>query len=95
MYLNCFNDTGIQIMGKTANELKKLEEDGEDRKILDAFQDATCKTFIFRCKAKMDTYQDQQRYVWIVALRVWRMFTDLLQQSTLPGIYRSSARLCV
>jgi replication factor A1 len=95
MYLNCFNDTGIQIMGTTANDLKKLEEDGDDRKVLDAFQDATCKTFIFRCKAKMDTYQDQQRYVWIVTLRVWRMFTDLLQQSTLPSIDRSSARLRV
>ena len=60
----------MQIMGTSANDLKKLEEEGEDRKILDAFQDATCKTFIFRCKAKMDTYQDQQRYGLNVALIV-------------------------
>ena len=61
MWLNCFNDTGVQIMGMTANELKKFEEDGEDRKIQEAFQNATCKTFIFRCKAKMDTFNDEQR----------------------------------
>jgi replication factor A1 len=63
MWLTCFNDTGTTIMGMSANELKKMEEEGEDKRLADAFQDGTCKTFAFRCRAKMDTYQDQQRYV--------------------------------
>ncbi len=37
----------------------------------EAFSDANCKSFIFKCKAKMDTFQDQQRYV-VVALSMLR-----------------------
>ena len=69
MWLTCFNDTGTTIMGVSANELKKMEDEGEDRRLAEAFQDGTCKTFAFRCRAKMDTYQDQQRYVLLNPLR--------------------------
>lgn len=64
LWLNCFDETGRQIMGMSADELMKLKDDGEDKAAEDVFQEATCQTWNFRCRAKMDNYQDQQRYVW-------------------------------
>lgn len=63
MWLSCFNDTGIQIMGMTADQLQDIkdEEGSESNRIEAAFAAATCKSFVFRCKAKMDNFQDQQR----------------------------------
>ncbi|KAK3674603.1 Replication factor A protein 1 [Recurvomyces mirabilis] len=61
IWLQCFNDVGVQVMGITANELMQMRDEGDERRVTDSFADANCKTFAFRCKAKMDTYQDQQR----------------------------------
>jgi replication factor A1 len=61
IWLSCFNDTGLQIMGMTANEFMQMKDEGDDRRVTDAFAEANCKTFVFKCKAKMDTYADQQR----------------------------------
>lgn len=63
IWLSCFDDVGAQIMGMTANELTASKEEGDEKKVVEAFADANCKSFIFRCRAKMDNYQDQQRYV--------------------------------
>lgn len=60
LYLNCFDDVGKLVMGMSADDLMKLQEDDE-RAAQDAFQNATCKTFNFRCRAKMDVYEDQTR----------------------------------
>ena len=59
IWLSCFDDVGRMIMNMAADKLVELKNEGNDK---DAFQDATYQTFIFRCRAKMDTYQDQQRY---------------------------------
>ena len=61
IWLSCFNETGVQIMGMSANDLTKMKDEGDDRMVKEAFADANCQTFVFRCKAKMDTFQDQQR----------------------------------
>ncbi|KAK0322313.1 Replication factor A protein 1 [Friedmanniomyces endolithicus] len=61
MWLSCFNEVGVQIMGVSANEMMAMRDDGEERKVTEAFAEANCKTFVFKCKAKMDTFQDQQR----------------------------------
>jgi replication factor A1 len=46
-------------MDKTADELEELKENSTE---YDAcFQQPLCKAFIFRCRAKQDTYQDQTR----------------------------------
>ena len=58
IWLSCFDEVGRMIMGMSADQLMGLKEEGNDK---DAFQDATYQTFNFRCRAKMDTYQDQQR----------------------------------
>lgn len=58
MWLSIFDDVGRMIMDKTANEVMQMKEDGTEK---DVFSSAVCKTFVFRCRAKMDTFQDQQR----------------------------------
>jgi replication factor A1 len=63
LWLSCFNECGIQIMGVPANDLMAMREEGETTKEEALFTDANCKTFVFKCKARMDTFQDQQRYV--------------------------------
>lgn len=62
LWLSCFNECGIQIMGVPANDLMAMREEGETTKEEALFTDANCKTFVFKCKARMDTFQDQQRY---------------------------------
>jgi replication factor A1 len=62
LWLSAFDDTGKLILGVDANEVTRLKDEGEDAKVKDIFADAMCKTLVFRVKAKMDTFQDQQRY---------------------------------
>jgi replication factor A1 len=51
-------------MGMPADQLMEIKEQDESNVtpiITDYFQDATCKTYEFRVKAKMETFQDQPR----------------------------------
>ena len=48
-------------MGKSADELMEIREIDEKR-FSEVFQEASCTTWIFKCKAKMDNFQEQQRY---------------------------------
>ncbi|KAK2762830.1 Replication factor A protein 1 [Arachnomyces sp. PD_36] len=59
-WLSCFDDAGRVLMGITADQLMELRENDE-KAATKIFQEANCKTWNFRCKAKMDTFQDQQR----------------------------------
>lgn len=61
IWLSCFDDVGRIIMGMSADDLMQLKEEGDDKKVNEIFADANCKTLVFRCRAKMDTFQDQQR----------------------------------
>lgn len=63
IWLSCFDEVGRAIMGMPADELNQLREEGEDKRVTEVFAEANCKTFVFKCKAKMDNFQDQQRYV--------------------------------
>jgi replication factor A1 len=66
IWLSCFDDTGRLIMGMSADELAELKENDEKndtKAAAEVFQEANCKTWVFRCRAKMDTFQDQQRYI--------------------------------
>ncbi|KAF1810784.1 subunit of heterotrimeric replication factor [Eremomyces bilateralis CBS 781.70] len=58
MWLTCFDEPGNVVMGMSANELHALGEEGNNTLV---FEDANLKTLTFRCRAKTDTYQDQQR----------------------------------
>jgi len=61
LWLSCFDEVGRMVMGMPGDELMAAKEEGDEAKVNRYFQDANCKTFVFRCRAKMDTFQDQQR----------------------------------
>lgn len=60
LWLSCFDDVGRMIMGISANDLMAFKESDETG-ASQVFEDANCKTLTFKCRAKMDTFQDQQR----------------------------------
>jgi replication factor A1 len=60
IYLSCFDDVGRMIMGMSADQLTELKEN-DPKAAEDIFQSANCQIFNFKCRAKMDTFQDQQR----------------------------------
>lgn len=61
LWLSCFDDVGRMIMGMSADQLMELKENNYTA-MEKAFEEASCKTLVFRCRAKMDSFQDQQRY---------------------------------
>lgn len=64
LWLSCFDEAGVEIVGMSANEAMKLKMDDEENgttNFMTAMQEATCKTFNFRVRAKMETYQDQPK----------------------------------
>ena len=63
IYLSCFDDVGRMIMGMSADQVMELVESGDTAARDAVFQNANCQTWIFKCRAKMDNFQDQQRSV--------------------------------
>ena len=54
-WMTCFQDTGSEILRKSAQELGELRE--SDENTFDSlFQEANFKEYVFRTRAKMDTY---------------------------------------
>jgi replication factor A1 len=60
LWLAGFEDSGRTLLGKSADELHHLRENAveEGKKVID---DAMCQTWVFKCRAKLDTYQDTSR----------------------------------
>lgn len=65
LWLSCFDDVGRLVMGMSADQLMELKEN-DTAAMEKAFEDANCKTFTFKVRAKMDSFQDQQRYYYTV-----------------------------
>lgn len=64
LWLSCFDDSGQIIVGMPANDLIAIQDQdnqNETKHFLDVLNNATCKTFNFRVRAKMETYQDQPK----------------------------------
>lgn len=61
LYLNCFDDVGRLIMGTSADHLMELQL-SQEKALGDIVQNANCRTWTFRCRAKIDHWGDQQRY---------------------------------
>ena len=54
--MTCFQDAGAtEILGKSAQELGELRE-ADENAFDNIFQQANFKEFVFRARAKMDTY---------------------------------------
>lgn len=60
LWVSCFDETGRMIMGMTADELMKIKED-DDKRVGEIFSEANCKIWNWKCKAKLDSFQEQQR----------------------------------
>ncbi|GFF51991.1 replication factor A protein 1 [Aspergillus lentulus] len=60
LWLSCFDEVGKQLMGTSADHLMDLRQNGE-KAAGDIFQEANCRTWNFRCRAKLDHFGDQQR----------------------------------
>lgn len=60
LWLSCFDETGRLIMGTSADDLMQLHED-DPSAFGEVFQEANCRTWSFRCRAKFDTFNDQHR----------------------------------
>jgi replication factor A1 len=60
LWLSCFDEVGRMIMGMSADQLQELK-DNDEAAMRQAFEDANCKTMLFKSRAKMDNFQDQQR----------------------------------
>ncbi|PNS20586.1 hypothetical protein CAC42_313 [Sphaceloma murrayae] len=92
LWLSCFDEVGRLVMGVPADAVQTAKEEGDERKVQDLFQDANCKGLVFRCRAKMDTFQDQQRVRYQVLsaapinyVQEAKKLADLLKQYSLEG----------
>jgi replication factor A1 len=63
MWLSGFDDTGRIVLGRTADEVAELKDADESKQVESIFEEANCKSYIFRCRAKLDNYREEQRYV--------------------------------
>jgi replication factor A1 len=73
IWLSAFNESGAAIMGKSADELmsiKGVDDDEGTKRLGEVFQEANHRMWVFRCRAKLDNFQDQQRYVRKFCIRV-------------------------
>ncbi|KAI9227616.1 MAG: putative replication factor-A protein 1 [Piptocephalis tieghemiana] len=59
-WMQCFNDQATDILGISAGDLinTRDQEEGGLEAYERVFQDATFKSFIFRCRAKQEVYND-------------------------------------
>jgi replication factor A1 len=62
IWMTCFDDIGRMVMGMSADQLMELK-DNDSIAMGKAFENANCKTFVFKCRAKTDTFQDLPKYV--------------------------------
>lgn len=59
-WVTCFQETAEQILGMKADEIGKLRENNEPA-FDNLFSEATFKSFIFRLRSKMETFNDENR----------------------------------
>ena len=73
IWLSCFDDVGQMIMGKKADQVMELVDSGDTAAKDNIFQNANCQMWIFKCRAKMDNFQDQQRSVYPCVVKATRL----------------------
>ena len=60
LWLSCFDEVGRLMMGISADQLMELHENDDHAEGV-IVQDANCRTWNFRCRARTDNFGDQQR----------------------------------
>ncbi|KAL2148665.1 hypothetical protein VTH82DRAFT_1812 [Thermothelomyces myriococcoides] len=61
VWISCFDEQARLILGKTADELMELREQGDDAAVEAIFDAANCQKISFRCRAKVETFGDQPK----------------------------------
>lgn len=59
-WLTCFQDTAMEMLGVSGDELGQMRETDEPA-YDNVFQQANFKEYVFRIRAKVDTFNDEQR----------------------------------
>lgn len=62
IWISCFDEVGRMLFGMSANELVEIK-DSDDARFKEKIAEASWKTWMFRVKANLSTFQEQQRYV--------------------------------
>lgn len=60
-WLTAFHEQAEQILARSATELGAMKENGQERELEDIFAAVLFKTFLFRVRAKMDSYNGETR----------------------------------
>ncbi|KAL2441201.1 Replication factor A protein 1 [Exophiala dermatitidis] len=60
LWVNCFDDTGRLLLGRTADELMAIKDE-DQKQVEEIFSEANYKTWNWKCKARLDNFQEQQR----------------------------------
>ncbi|CCJ28324.1 unnamed protein product [Pneumocystis jirovecii] len=60
IWLSCFDDVGRLIIGKSADDIVQMREENEQA-ALNIFHEANCKSYVFRVRAKQDSYNGAVR----------------------------------
>ncbi|KAI8913069.1 hypothetical protein DFJ77DRAFT_466661 [Powellomyces hirtus] len=61
VWLQGFNEVGEQLLGMSANEMVALKDSQNDQAVTAAINDALFKTYLFKVRAKAETYQDESK----------------------------------
>lgn len=61
LWLSCFDDVGRLLFGQTADEVVEVKDSGDEARYKEIVAGTMMKTWVFRCRAKLDTFQEQQR----------------------------------
>lgn len=61
LWVSCFDDVGRLLMGVPADKVVELRSEGGELAASSLFDEANCRKYIFRCRAKMETFQEQER----------------------------------
>lgn len=60
-WVTCFQETAELLLKITADELGQMRDSGDECSFDQIFQEANFKTYIFKIRAKMETYNDETR----------------------------------
>lgn len=66
MWLSGFNEDATKLIGMTATELHRLREESESE-FTAALHKAANRMYVFNCRAKMDTFNDQSRVRYTIS----------------------------
>lgn len=97
LWLSCFDETGRQIMGMSADQAMELR-DTDETALAAVFEKANCAKLNFRVRAKMDTYGDNQRLVPLSSPPLPSCVSQnehklTVEQSPIPSTKRLNPRL--